>query len=171
MAGRPRRQAALLASQARDNLALGLPQVPPERKLPTSKPLPDAPPKVHRPAEDDLGAGLAAVMLTAAERRGETRIADQFEALLTSTMAFAEEVMSMKLDPQDKNFAKVLSVKQSIASSILTATARTREGLLRPEQSDGMDVVFDAIRAEGGGDLRRVPANDAPDISAEDVLS
>lgn len=68
------------------------------------------------------------------------------------TMAFAREVMEMKLDPDHKNFPKVLSTKQAIASSILTATARVRDGLLRPTGDDGLGSILDRVRRLGSED-------------------
>lgn len=61
----------------------------------------------------------------------------------------------MPLDPDSKNFAKILGIKQSIASSMLTATARVRDQLLRPGADDGFAKVLAAIRAgaqEGDAD-------------------
>jgi hypothetical protein len=66
------------------------------------------------------------------------------------SLAFARQVMEMKLDPEHKNFPKVLSVKQAIAQSMLTATARVRDGLLKPREDDGMDEVLRRIRGEAG---------------------
>ena len=61
------------------------------------------------------------------------------------TMAFARQVMDMELDPESRNFAKVLGVKQQIASSILTATARIRDGLLRPSNDDGIAELLETV--------------------------
>ncbi len=61
-------------------------------------------------------------------------------------MDFAEQVMDLQLDPTDKNFAKVLAAKQAIASSMLTATARMRGGLLQPGAEDAVEKVLRLIR-------------------------
>lgn len=66
------------------------------------------------------------------------------------SLAFAKEVMQMKLDPDNKHFPKVLATKQAIASSMLTATARIRADTLRPAQDDGMDQVLEELRREAG---------------------
>jgi hypothetical protein len=129
---------------------------------------------VHKPVAsgslpdpgEDQGAGLAVLAAgyrsaieEAATRDPEARVrveaavlnaAGDFEALLGMSLAFARQVMEMKLDPEHKNFPKVLSVKQAIAQSMLTATARVRDGLLKPREDDGMDEVLRRIRGEAG---------------------
>lgn len=62
-------------------------------------------------------------------------------------MTFASQVMAMKLDPDHKNFPKILATKQAIASSMLTATARVRDQLLKPSVDDGFSKVLAAISA------------------------
>lgn len=72
------------------------------------------------------------------------------------SLAFAEEVMGLELNPDHKNFAKVLSVKQSIASSLLTVTARVNGGTLRRTNDDGLAALLARL-------------NGAPELTAEDV--
>lgn len=64
-------------------------------------------------------------------------------------MAHAREIMEMQLNPEHKHFARMLSAKQSMAASILTATARVRDGLLRPNSDDGLDALLARIKGTG----------------------
>lgn len=79
--------------------------------------------------------------------------------LLGMSLAFAEEVMGMQLSPDHKHFARVLSIKQSIAASMLTVTARVNSGSLRPSSDDGLADM-----------LRRVNLAEGV-LTAEDVLN
>lgn len=49
-------------------------------------------------------------------------------------------------DPDERTFGKVLQIKQQVAQSLFTTTARVRDGLLRPATNDGMDAVLAAVR-------------------------
>ena len=62
------------------------------------------------------------------------------------SMAFAREVMALELDPEHKHFAKVLSIKQAVASSILVATARVNSGSLRPSGDDGLADILARVK-------------------------
>ena len=64
--------------------------------------------------------------------------------------------MGLDLEPDHKNFAKVLSVKQSIASSLLTVTARVNGGTLRRANDDGLAALLAKLNGE-------------PQLTAEDV--
>lgn len=61
------------------------------------------------------------------------------------SMDFAEYIMRLEVDVNHKQFARVLAIKQSVSSSILTATARVRAGLLRPTNDDGLAAVLAEI--------------------------
>ena len=56
--------------------------------------------------------------------------------------------MEMPLDPESRNFAKVLGTKQAIASSILTATARTRQDQLQRTGVDEVAQLLEQLKAE-----------------------
>lgn len=58
--------------------------------------------------------------------------------------------MKLELDPLDKNFPKVLSSKNAVMSSVLTATVRVNDGDLRRKTDDGIAKVMKMIEAEGG---------------------
>lgn len=59
--------------------------------------------------------------------------------------------MNLELDPLDKNFPKVLSSKNAVMSSVLTATVRVNDGDLRRKTDDGILKVMKMIAAEEGG--------------------
>jgi hypothetical protein len=61
------------------------------------------------------------------------------------SLNFAERVMKMKLAPDHKHFARVLGIQQSIASSLLTVTARVNAGNLRPTNDDGLAALLAEI--------------------------
>jgi hypothetical protein len=61
-------------------------------------------------------------------------------------MDHAKAVMAMELNPEHKNFARLMSAKQSVLASVFTATARVREGLLRPSSDDGLDDILARIK-------------------------
>lgn len=59
--------------------------------------------------------------------------------------------MDMPLpDVDEKHFARVLAIKQQMAQSIFTTTARVRDTLLRPGTDDGMSRVLAEVRAARG---------------------
>lgn len=66
------------------------------------------------------------------------------------SLGFAREIMEMDLNEDSKHFAKILSAKQAITQSMLTATARIRAGLLKPSEDDGMDEVLAALKKTAG---------------------
>lgn len=71
---------------------------------------------------------------------------------MKESLRFAAEVMAMKLDPDNKHFPKILATKQAIASSMLTATTRVRDGLLKPGTDDGFAAVRRALDQAEQGD-------------------
>lgn len=71
--------------------------------------------------------------------------------------------MALPLNPDDKNFPKILAIKQAVSSSILTATARVRAGDLRPTNDDGLSALLDQVKGHAP------PDEDWP--SAEDMLA
>ncbi len=66
-------------------------------------------------------------------------------------MTFAREIMEMELNPEHKHFLKVMAAKQSVMASVFTATARVREGLLRPVDNDGLDAMLGRIKGRSNG--------------------
>lgn len=51
----------------------------------------------------------------------------------------------------DKNFAKVLAIKQAVSQGILTASVRVRQDQLRPQQADHMAEVLRRVKARKAG--------------------
>lgn len=65
------------------------------------------------------------------------------------SLEFAQQVMDMPLpDIDHRSFGKVLSIKQAIASSLLTVTARVNGGTLRPTGDDGLADLLAALNGE-----------------------
>ncbi len=64
-------------------------------------------------------------------------------------MAFAKarEILEITLDPDERNFGKLLSIQASAMSSILTATTRVRAGDLRGKDKDGLDDLLARLKA------------------------
>ena len=51
----------------------------------------------------------------------------------------------MGLDPNDKNFPKLLSTKTAIMSSVLTATTRVNDGALRRKNNDRIGQLLEEM--------------------------
>jgi len=66
------------------------------------------------------------------------------------SLAFAKEVMALKLDPDDKNFPKILGTKQAVAASILTASVRVNDGALKAKNEDRIAQLLEEVRTAGG---------------------
>ena len=65
------------------------------------------------------------------------------------SLEFAQQVMDMPLpDIDHRNFGKVLSTKQAVASSLLTVTARINSGTLRPVNDDGLGDLLAKLNGE-----------------------
>jgi len=62
-------------------------------------------------------------------------------------LAHAKQVLELDLDTTDKNFPKLLSVKTSIMSSVLTATTRVNDGALRRKNNDRIGQLLEEINA------------------------
>lgn len=76
------------------------------------------------------------------------------------SLSFAEQILSMELpDPDHRSFGKILEVKKAVAAAMLTATARVRDGLLRPTNDDGLGALLASLDGK--------PA----EVTAEDVFS
>lgn len=140
MVGRPGRKArfdALLAA----NGTPGAPAPkrrgrPPKHVVEAAKPAPRPAPQV--PPADDGDAGL--------RFEPELLSPDQFREIQELAFGFAKQIMELPLDPNDKDFVKILRVKQTIAASILTATVRVRSADIRDEDDDGVDKLLAEVR-------------------------
>jgi hypothetical protein len=158
MAGMSRRRAR------RDAAILEMGGVPPkwQDNRPVKKPL-----NTERhldPVKPAMGRGPVAVVPTAAPDdralelvlRGVTgdeldeESSAQFDELRAMSFGFAREMMALPLDINHKHFSKILSVKQAIATALLTATVRVRPGDLRDKDDDGVGALLAAVKAAGG---------------------
>lgn len=97
-------------------------------------------------------AVLEKTVLAAAEQGIAPTFSDTnsaaFQELLGLSLQSALEVMKLTLDPDDKNFAKLLSTKQSIMSSVFSTTARIDAALMRRQETDEMDAVLASFEEE-----------------------
>lgn len=73
-----------------------------------------------------------------------------FNELLDLALASAKEILETKLDQDHKSFDKLLTRKTSIATAVLSTTARVNEATLRGKKKDRVDELLAAIKAEGG---------------------
>lgn len=71
---------------------------------------------------------------------------------------FAEQMMAMDLDPDNKHFARLVGIKQQVMGSVLTVMARVRPGDLRDRPDDGLDDLLRRTATEAGAELERPPA-------------
>lgn len=51
-------------------------------------------------------------------------------------------------DPDERSFAKILSMKQSTMASVLTAAARMRPDRLRPQSDDSLTSLLALVRSD-----------------------
>lgn len=138
---------ALAAQRARDRPYLRKKQIPPwSPENPSVRP-PPPPPAPFAPL-----AVLEKTVLAAAEQGVAPAFSDSnsaaFQELLGLSLKSALEVMNLELDPTDKNFAKLLSTKQSIMSSVFSTTARIDAALMRRQETDEMDAVLGDLEEE-----------------------
>ena len=122
----------------------------PRRSLPSPEEGPD-------PGEPVLAAGYRDAIEIAATRSAEARVrdggrvladpvADEFEQLVKLSLKYVRDILELELNPEHKNFLRVLSAKQAASSSVLTATARVRDGLLRPVNDDGVEALLRRVK-------------------------
>lgn len=71
-----------------------------------------------------------------------------FGELLDLSLKRAVEIMKLKVDPTDKNFARLLSSQQAIIASVFSTTVRTNEEMLRKRQDDRMAELLETIEKE-----------------------
>lgn len=156
MAGQPLKRARFAATMAR--MGADLKPAGPKRKTRGSAP-PDLPgPSAAAPAARET-ADFEMVLsgMTGGDLDAESN--KQFSDLRAAAFAFAQEVMDLPLDAGNKHFAKIISVKQAIATAVLTATTRVRPGDLREKDDDGVGALLDDLRLAAG------------EVSAEDLLA
>ncbi len=149
MAGRPRSR---LAAEALGMTTSDYAKAARDRKLP-SKPAPEAFP-VAKPAAaktptplglDAVDVQLGLALKDVAAMGGEMN--NVFEELRKEAMRFALEIMRMPLDPDERSFSKLISVKQQITTAVLTATTRVRPGDLREREDDGVARLLAALKS------------------------
>lgn len=55
--------------------------------------------------------------------------------------------MDLPLDPADKNFPKVLSIKKEVMSAVLTASVRVNDTSLRRRNNDRIGLLLEEVNA------------------------
>lgn len=65
------------------------------------------------------------------------------------SLAFFRQVMALPLNPKDRNFGKVLGVKQQAAQAVMTIMARVDAGRLRDTPDDGLADLLAQLDGEG----------------------
>lgn len=144
MVGQPIKRARMAALAARVNADMPVKKGTPKkaRNVVTS-----LPPKVAAPRDEEVSdLGLAISGLTMGDLE-DTATNKAFEELRVLSLSFAREVMALPLRPDDRNFAKVLQVKQQIAQSVFTVTARIRPADLRETEEDGVGNLLREVKA------------------------
>jgi hypothetical protein len=68
--------------------------------------------------------------------------------LLGLALESAKGIMSLKLVPEHKDFAKLMARQTSIVSAVLSTTARIDEARLRGRGKDKVHEILKAIEAE-----------------------
>lgn len=71
---------------------------------------------------------------------------DLFKQLLDLSMSRSLDIMRLTLDPDDKNFPKLLASQESIARSIFSITARINDTELRKQQNDRIGALLAKVR-------------------------
>jgi len=54
--------------------------------------------------------------------------------------------MALALDPDDKNFPKILSAKGAVMTAVLSATAKVNDGAFRKRNDDRVAELLDEVR-------------------------
>ena len=83
---------------------------------------------------------------------------DAFSDLLSLSIERVTQIMALKPNPTDKDFAKIMSTQQSIAASVFSTAARIDETQLRRQNADKLDEILEIVRQEEDL-LRRKPLN------------
>lgn len=85
------------------------------------------------------------------------------------SLAFAEQMLKLPLPhTTDKNFARVLATKQSIAATILSVTARVSASSLRSVEDDGLGELLAKLEA-GDRPTAEAPIDENPGIFEGDL--
>jgi hypothetical protein len=118
---------------------------------PGADPLPIAAPKADAEAVESeitpTEKQLISMLANIDDRTLDDESHAQFSRLRTSALDFALQVMALPLDPQSRHFPKILSAKQAMTASVLTAMVRVRPGDLRDKDDDGVAALLRHVKA------------------------
>lgn len=118
---------------------------------------PRAAPVVAEKVEDE---GLTMLARDSDVFKADTVLAGEnhsiFEELLGLSLRRSRDIMLMTLDPDDRNFPKLLASQESIAKSVFTVTARINDTELRRKQNDKIGGLLEEIK-QAQADQSRLP--------------
>lgn len=163
MAGRPltraRRAAEAAAKAAGMTLVPATPQPAPTTTIwngaaPRSSAPPRAAPKPESPIS---GGGIR----NAADNLGKP---EEFDKLTGLCLSKAIEIMELELDPDHREFGRLLSLQSSITSSVFSVTSRINNEALRRAPTDKIGGLLDELKAASG----EAPAEKA--LTLEDLF-
>lgn len=61
---------------------------------------------------------------------------------------YADEIMRLPIDPEHKHFARILSAKQGVASSMFTASVRVDSAGMRKQTNDRLGEILALVKKE-----------------------
>jgi hypothetical protein len=67
------------------------------------------------------------------------------------SLEYAERMMEMPLDPDHKQFARLVGIKQQVMQSVFQVMARVRSGDIRPTGDDGLSDLLDRTVGSAAG--------------------
>ena len=71
---------------------------------------------------------------------------EAFQQLITLSLAHAVTVMQIELDPDDKNFPKLLSAKSAVMSAVLSASTKVGDSTLRKQSTDKIGALLEEVK-------------------------
>lgn len=157
MPGRPVRRARLEALNSRWG--------PVEEK--PDPPSPAAPTRAEAVSRE-IPDGFAEILGGLRPDQMDRETSEEFTGLRKLAFQFARDIMELPLNPTDKNFGKLLSVKQAIATAVFTATTRVRPGDLRDRDDDGVGALLAIVKR---GILQEGPELDPAPLTADEMLN
>jgi hypothetical protein len=119
----------------------------------------------HRPAVEEAASDTSIPGL----REGLDLLAGQqdFEQLLKDSLAFARYVMSLELNPESKDFPKLLSLKKEVMASVLSAGVRINDSALRRKEDDKVANLLKVVKDKNADSVRQ-PATE--EVSMSDLF-
>ena len=67
-------------------------------------------------------------------------------ALLALSFVHAKDILNMELDPDHRNFSRVLAAKQAMATSVFSASVRVDAASMRKQTNDRLGEIIDLVK-------------------------